>query len=902
MNQPVYPLKVVVASPGDVQPERDALPAVFEELNRGIAAERGLRLELIRWETDAHPGFDPDGPQGLIDPLLRIEDCDVLIGIFWKRFGTPVKDADSGTEHEFRLAYKAWKETGRPQIFVYFNHQPYAPKSAAEVEQWHKVLAFKESFPTEGLWWGYEGATDFERKVRQHLTNFIRQLPKPGKRPRKNPSQTLSAKKAVRSNAELFQAYRDRLAEKVSRVRLLGEDQSRPLEKVFVKLNIVEDYQRPPHDAEFLGLLDARMRQRQRLFSRDEQEETPGMPGERAGKTRRTLSPDELLRGNLKAIITGSPGSGKTTLARWLTRQELQHEDHLPVFLELKTISARAFDEADGDLVELIFNRELAQPLDLNKAEQQHLSAAFRERLRKGEATIILDGLDEVSGTDYFKRLCAAVNGFNAKYRQCRLLITTRPYALQTRFDNLKEMEIAPLNDRQIAEFLDYYFGQQEQWQEFQRELKRRRDLRELARVPVLLGFIIQLWQLWREQGAVSGNRLELYQKIVQALVVRLDEEKNIERKFQVVDPDGALKRDFLRHLAFARMFDDRVQRDAERLVFTGEQIEEEAKRFRDAERLDLNQFHLAADVKKTPLLREVGDDQWAFTHLTLQEYLAATTLARHEDRARIFCRAYFNPRLAEMEVLPIALAAAKPPDALYEALAQLPDSLTFTSFRLRLRGLVYGTAVSQPLLEKLTARLIEIISGQRTAEKLYEGIILRGLSGVRSNQAEYICRQVSQLLQSNDTNVRGNATSALGMIGNARAVEVLIAAINDLNSRVRGRAASALGMIGDARAVEHLIAALDDQKRYVRWRAASALVEISDQTLAEGLSKALQHKDSFTRRKAAEVIGYYVVENVIEPLSQLAASDPQMEVRQAAGESLGKIKRRLELTGAATP
>jgi hypothetical protein len=35
----------VVASPGDVQAERDALPAVFEELNRGIATMHGLRLE-----------------------------------------------------------------------------------------------------------------------------------------------------------------------------------------------------------------------------------------------------------------------------------------------------------------------------------------------------------------------------------------------------------------------------------------------------------------------------------------------------------------------------------------------------------------------------------------------------------------------------------------------------------------------------------------------------------------------------------------------------------------------------------------------------------------------------------------------------------------------------------------
>lgn len=84
--------RIVVASPGDVQAERDALPAVLEELNRSIAATQGLRLELGRWETDAYPGFHPQGPQGLFDPLLRIEDCDMLLGIFWKRFGTPTKE------------------------------------------------------------------------------------------------------------------------------------------------------------------------------------------------------------------------------------------------------------------------------------------------------------------------------------------------------------------------------------------------------------------------------------------------------------------------------------------------------------------------------------------------------------------------------------------------------------------------------------------------------------------------------------------------------------------------------------------------------------------------------------------------------------------------------------------
>ena len=150
-------LRIVGASPTDVQAEREALSTVAAELNQGIAAEHGLRLELARWDTDAYPGFHPEGPQGLIDVVLHLEDCDILIGIFWKRFGTPVTDAQSGTEHEFRLAYTAWQQKRRPHIMVYFNQRAYPPKSREETDQWGQVLDFQHNFPREGLWWPYKG-------------------------------------------------------------------------------------------------------------------------------------------------------------------------------------------------------------------------------------------------------------------------------------------------------------------------------------------------------------------------------------------------------------------------------------------------------------------------------------------------------------------------------------------------------------------------------------------------------------------------------------------------------------------------------------------------------------------------------------------------------------------------
>lgn len=170
-------LRIVVASPSDVQPERDVVPAVIEEVNRYIASDRGLNLVLTRWETDAHPGFHPEGPQGVIDPKLKIADCDLLIGIFWKRFGTPTADGRTGTEHEFNLAYQSWQEKGSPQIFVYFNQKPYTLKSKEEAEQLGRVLEFRDTFPKEGLFWHYEGEVQFERLVRDHLMDHVRSLP-----------------------------------------------------------------------------------------------------------------------------------------------------------------------------------------------------------------------------------------------------------------------------------------------------------------------------------------------------------------------------------------------------------------------------------------------------------------------------------------------------------------------------------------------------------------------------------------------------------------------------------------------------------------------------------------------------------------------------------------------------
>lgn len=167
-------LQVFVASPGDTKEERSCLDRVVAELNRGIADNTGLFLELVRWETHAWPGIGVDA-QDVINREIGVPD--IFIGIFWKRLGTPTARAGSGTVEEVERTLAVWRDGGQIEILVYFNQAPHTP-TIEDISQVEQVLLFRQRLESLGMLVGtYEGAADFEAKVRQHLTQIIRRWP-----------------------------------------------------------------------------------------------------------------------------------------------------------------------------------------------------------------------------------------------------------------------------------------------------------------------------------------------------------------------------------------------------------------------------------------------------------------------------------------------------------------------------------------------------------------------------------------------------------------------------------------------------------------------------------------------------------------------------------------------------
>lgn len=164
-------LRVFIASPGDVDEERDVVSLVVGELRRVFDDLLPFRLDAIRWETHAWPDIGEDA-QELIN--REIGEFDILVGIMWRRFGTPTRRARSGTDEEFQRAYRYFKEYGRPRVMFYFRRSPFYTTDLKEVSQFSKVVQFRKELEKMGvLFWEYDRPIDFERSVREHL---IRQI------------------------------------------------------------------------------------------------------------------------------------------------------------------------------------------------------------------------------------------------------------------------------------------------------------------------------------------------------------------------------------------------------------------------------------------------------------------------------------------------------------------------------------------------------------------------------------------------------------------------------------------------------------------------------------------------------------------------------------------------------
>lgn len=360
----------------------------------------------------------------------------------------------------------------------------------------------------------------------------------------------------------------------------------------------------------------------------------------------------QAVAASQRLVLLGDPGSGKSILVSWIAWQLTQPGDNawtkllgrlVPIPMILRDMDIGPDINFDK-LLEAFLALPVAKPLCEDGKGRQRLTDLFE----RGQAVIMLDGLDEIGSTTVRQALQKAVfDGFK-RYAACRWLLTSRivgyrelPFSIPTSDEPADLRYIAPFSDKQIEQFATNWYIQHEQ-AEYERR-QRTRELvdaiaanestQHLARIPNLLTLIALIYRVYRW---LPHGRAMLYDRIAEAYLESIDRFRGLEGLHYSL----AQKKQWLAYVGFQMQLrrgkqkggrpgeskhreilidEDQVHEwIAEAMGTTAEDTDASAKRFVD---------YIA---RRSGLLLPRGDGRFGFMHLSFQEYFAACYLAEH--------------------------------------------------------------------------------------------------------------------------------------------------------------------------------------------------------------------------------------------------------------------------------
>ena len=372
----------------------------------------------------------------------------------------------------------------------------------------------------------------------------------------------------------------------------------------------------------------------------------------------------ELISRHHLLLIEGQPGAGKTTFLRlvatmlardlldkscpdgpsWRQRylgMESRAKAPAPLFLrlsELARLLAETKRKKNPD-----DRRRLRDLLagTANADDSDEWRKHWEGRLERGEAILLLDGLDEVADDDLRERVFAIFRDACRHWKKTPVVVTSRPFGAeavrQMRFhhaviEDFGREEMREFIERWVAALHNLPIGERpegdggEKSDRITEAVLGRPTMRRLAANPVMLTCLCVVH--WNE-GNLPEGRARLYRAVIRWLIAA----RRVQREA------AGFTDQFAREALAALAFDMMGKTKGTKLATADFEAAAEAvlllveRHFPNERGIRWARDWLRFECLWSGIIEEPAEGKLHFWHLTFQEYLAAQELAWRRDK-----------------------------------------------------------------------------------------------------------------------------------------------------------------------------------------------------------------------------------------------------------------------------
>lgn len=348
---------------------------------------------------------------------------------------------------------------------------------------------------------------------------------------------------------------------------------------------------------------------------------------------------EECLTNNNKIIVKGLAGSGKTTLLQWIAIKSAGQQmskglsewnECVPFFIKLREYSNENLPSLEGFMSN--FSNIYADAMP---------EGWVNEKLLKGKVIILLDGVDEIESS---RRNIIEdwVRDFESLYPKAKIIITTRPYAVEEEWLNdigFIEAKLQDMNLYDINHFIDHWHDasidievdadEKEKIKELQIEIKRgiknNKNLLRLANNPLLCALICSLNR--ERVSKLPNSRIELYSACI-SMFFRRDTERKVALN-DYIEIGSEEKIIILSDIAYWLIRNGWSEADCEEVV---KRVDKKVKNFQGVNSDITGKKIVKYFVERSGVLRTPIESKIDFPHRTFEEFFAAKAIVEEGD------------------------------------------------------------------------------------------------------------------------------------------------------------------------------------------------------------------------------------------------------------------------------